>query len=449
MGRDRTARGRRDAGARRAHRPGWRADLARAAVLGLLAGVLLTAASSAKASWTRPLRLAGPFSLDVLPSQIAFAPDGRAGVAFGVQDEDNPAISKSYVVTRPASGRFSKARRVPAKQVLALAFAGPTLDLLTANSRAGRTCCTSAGVIGLSRKGFGRARRLVPGLTGPAIGALIPLPRSNVLAAFATAEGVWVSQKRTKRPFGRARLLSASGSFPQTLAAASAPRGRTHVAWTAAIGQPALAPAGTIYVATGSPGRAPSGTRVAYSAPAGHQIDQLAIAGTTAAWIESWSDADGVYHSEAVAATLKGQPSVRRFPIAGRSASGLSLAGNGAGDQLLAWTACSAAGGCTVRAAAKDAGGRFGAPAELGPIDPSQAPAATVSNGGESLVGWVDAGHVIAAARRRRARRFDRPQTVSTTRLASDLTVAFGPRNTALATWTQGPSVMAATFRAP
>lgn len=427
-------------------------DLARTAAVALLAGVVaLSAAGSAEARWSRPVRLAGPFSLDLLPTQITFAPDGRAAVAFGLQDEDHPATSESFIVPRSASGRFGRARQVPAQQVLDLAFEGQTLELLTGRTSPGKTCCSSAGLVGFSGRSFGRTRTLVDTLTGEAIGRLLALPGSRLLAAVATAEGVWVSQPAPTRTFGPARLLSPRRSAPQTLAAASVSGGRTVVAWTAAIGQPAQAPPNTIFEATGSKSRAPSATRPAYTAGTGHQIDELALGGTTAAWIESWYDAEGAYHSEAVVANLDGRIRPRSFPIAAETASGLSFAANGAGDQVLAWQACSTLGSCTVVAAVKDAGKRFGSPLDLGPIDPSQTPAATVSSRGQAVVGWIEGGHVVAATRRRRARGFDRPQTVSAASYAADLTVAFGPGSSALAAWTQGTvasTVMGATLRA-
>jgi len=40
--------------------------------------------------------------------------------------------------------------------------------------------------------------------------------------------------------------------------------------------------------------------------------------------------------------------------------------------------------------------------------------------------------------RRTAAGRFDAPVTVSSTNLAADVTLAFGPRGEALAAWTQG-----------
>ena len=35
-------------------------------------------------------RLAGPYSLDVLPAQLAFSSSGQAAIGFGVQNEDAP-----------------------------------------------------------------------------------------------------------------------------------------------------------------------------------------------------------------------------------------------------------------------------------------------------------------------------------------------------------------------
>lgn len=425
--------------------------LAASAAVSLLAGLLcMTATASARSSWSRPVRLAGPFSLGVLPAQIGFAPSGQAAVAFSVQEENHPATERSFIVLRSASGRLTKARRVPASQIMDLAFTGPRLDLLAGRSRRGKLCCSSADLLSLSARGFGRAKRVVDNLTGAAIGGLVALPGGRLLAAVATAQGVWVSQRAGKRAFGSASRLTVPEAVPQTLATASVGRGRTIVAWTAAFGQPALAPAGAIFDATGTGRRAPSRARETYVAPAGHEIDELSLGGTTAAWIESWYDAKGVYHSEPMLANLavaSGRVRPLSFPVADQTASGLSFASNAAGARVLAWRACPRQGACSVRAVV-GAHKRFSKPLDLGPIDSSQTPAATISSGGQALVSWVNRGHVLAATRRRRARGFDRPQTVSATNLASDVTVEFGPESFALAVWTQASSVVGAMFRA-
>ena len=83
--------------------------MARAAALALcVLALVLLAAAPAEAGWTGPQRLAGPYSLDVLPAQLAFSSSGQAAIGFGVQNEDHPATSQAYEMTRAPSGRISQ-----------------------------------------------------------------------------------------------------------------------------------------------------------------------------------------------------------------------------------------------------------------------------------------------------------------------------------------------------
>jgi hypothetical protein len=128
----------------------------------------------------------------------------------------------------------------------------------------------------------------------------------------------------------------------------------------------------------------------------------------------------------------------------------VSLATEPGGAQVLAWKACALSGDCRVEAATKDRAQRFGRPVDLGPIDASQAPATAISGRGVALVGWTDQGRVLAATRARRAGRFAPGRVVSGTNSAKDLTVGFGPTNSAVAAWSQGTfteTVMAAAFK--
>jgi hypothetical protein len=72
-----------------------------------------------------------------------------------------------------------------------------------------------------------------------------------------------------------------------------------------------------------------------------------------------------------------------------------------------------------------------------------------VSPKGLDVVGWIDGGRVLAAARARRARRFAPTRVVSGTSSAMDLTLGFGPSG-ALAAWSEGTfteTVMGAVFK--
>jgi hypothetical protein len=375
----------------------------------------------------------------VLPARAAFSHNGQPAVAFGVEDANNPADSEAFAT--PAARRTGP-RAVPgAEEVLDLAFDGRRLELLTGAAPGGATCCASARVQPLT----GRSQTIVTGLSGAAAGRLLALPGGRLLAAIATAEGVWVAQSSGGARFATTHRLTASGTAPESLAVASSSHAATAVAWTEGAAR-------GIILARGSANQAPRGNRSVLSVAPGHQIAELGLApGPTAAWIESWFDRAGAYHSQVAVAEITPRPRARQFPIPGRLASGLSLAGDARGDQVIAWSACDPLGACTVRAATRTAGKRFGSPAMLGAIDPGQAPAAAIAPSGKALVGWIAGGSVLAAAHTRTARRFGPPHVVSATSYAADLTIAFGPHEAALAAWTQGtlaPSVMAATLPA-
>ncbi|MGQ4827739.1 hypothetical protein, partial [Enterococcus faecalis] len=89
-------------------------------------------------------------------------------------------------------------------------------------------------------------------------------------------------------------------------------------------------------------------------------------------------------------------------------------------------------------AALRPAGRPFGSVQRLASTDASEIPAIAVSAVGETLLAWVDSGHVRAASAPVGATRLSSPHTVSNTNYATDLTLTFGAGRTALATWTQG-----------
>lgn len=430
--------------------------MARPAAIALAAAALaIGIAQTADAGWGRPFRLSTPQHLDVVPAQVAFSAAGKAAVTFGVQDEDVPAISGSFVATRSPSGKVSAARRVPnALGVLGIAFAGRRLELLAGSSPRGRACCAEVHVVSSPNGSvdFGRPTTLVEGLTGITDGLLQTLAGGQLLAAIATQRGVWVAQSTIRGRFGATQPLYFAG-VPGDLAAAPLSSGGGLVAWTVATGGETT-PANEILVASGSNKQAPSRARVAVTVPAGYSIDELQLArgakAPTLAWVQSWYDALGGLHSAVEVRDLDRSGRTQTISPPFEYASDVTLAGNPAGDQVVAFDGCSATGACVARAAVRRARGGFGSAQRLASIDSSQAVAAAISVGGESIVGWVSAGHVLAAARRLGASSFGRAQTVSLTNLASDLTLAFGSGREALAAWTQAtlaPIVVGAAFR--
>jgi hypothetical protein len=395
------------------------------------------------ASWSRPFALAGPYAGDIAPAQVAFGPSGEATAAFALFDPDFPQRSEALVSVRAPNGKLARPRRVPnAQEVLALAYDGGALTLLTGTSASQFSCCGSARARTFGGGGFSRGRTLVRGLNGAALGALVALPGTRVLAAIASGAGVWVAQSPAVGRFAPARKLTSSNSSPQSLAAAALPKGRSAVAWTEPVGTLPNVPASAIFFATGTAQTAPRVRRLAATAPPGHGIDELDLAGgsagPTGAWIESWYDRTGTYHSEAAVTDLTSRGRARTFEVAGQLASGITLAADAKGDQVLAWKTCDELGSCSVRAISRAAGKRFGTPQRLGAIDTGEEPAAAVAPSGRALVGWVAGGRVLVAGRAGPAARFGRPATISSVPSAYALTLAFGPSGQSLAVWTQG-----------
>jgi len=433
-----------------------RSGLRRARGISLLVIALVGAsAPAASASWSRPTRLSGPWSLDVLPAQIRFSSAGAAAIGYGIEDPANPAASSALLTTETAKGRISKPRRIPGtQQILDLAFQGSTLELLTGSSPAGFACCSSAQAVRMAPSGsLSRPRALVSGLTGSALGRLVAAGGGGLLATVATQRGIWAAQAPNGDRFGKPRRLTGVGGQPQTLAATRLAKGHTAIAWTASSGVPGGPGPRSISVAEGTSSRAPGAGATAVVVPPGHQIDELQMtsAGSipTVAWVESWLDR-GAYHSQPIAEDLSRRGRPHPFPVGSQLASRLALAGDGAGDQVLAWAQCSAGGACSVQAATRRAGGRFSAATSLGSIDASQAPAVTVAPGGEAFVGWSDSRGVELAGRGAKAARFGAQQVIATTTPTADLTLAASSGGQVIAVWSQAvqaPTLMAATYR--
>jgi hypothetical protein len=294
----------------------------------------------------------------------------------------------------------------------------------------------------------------VGAIRGYTVGQFLTRPDGQLLAVVATERGVWVVQSSRGNRFAKPHRVSGVSQEPQSMAAAWLGGERTIVAWTAGTGTAGATSARSIDVAMGSRTSAPRRARVALTVAAGHEIDELGVArrGSTAtlAWIESWFDRRGDYHSEVRAADLSGHPQIRTLSPANRLASGLSFAASSAGDQGVAWQSCTVNASCTAQSAVRGAKAAFAGVSNLGASDASEAPAVSVGPRGQVLVGWVKGGRPTASVGSASRRRFGSPTVLSASAYAADMTVAFGPRSQALAAWTQGtlnPSVVGAAYR--
>jgi hypothetical protein len=424
--------------------------------LALASAVALAVTPAAQAGWGPRFQFAAPGSLDTIPAQLGFSTAGAAAAAFGVANIDNPGQSQALVTLRSSSGAVGAPLPVPgAQQVLGLGFDGSSVELLTGSSPAGLTCCSAAQATQLTSQGrFMRARTLVSGLVGTSLGQLVTLAGGRMMAAISSGNGVWAVQSVKGNHFAATHRLTAPADLPESLAATSLGGDNSIVAWTAAPAVRALAR--SIVIATGSKLSGPHRARSALTVPAGHRIDELGLAPDastpTVAWIESWFDRRGGFHSAARVADLTARPLVRTLSSANQVASGLALAADGAGDQAAAWKVCASNGSCTLNVALRRAGASFGAPASLGRIDASQIPVLAVGHSGEVLLGWVRLGHPVVAASSPRSARFGPARVLSPTVYAADLTLAFGPAREAIAAWTQGtlaPSVVADAYLGP
>jgi hypothetical protein len=410
----------------------------------------------AAAGWGRTIRLDGPQTRDILPAQIAFSDAGEAAVAFGVQDADNPASSAAFVALRSAHGGIRRARRIgQARQPLGVGFLGSRLVLLTGNAPRRRVCCASARVtVAAGRRDPFERATLTSSLTGDTSGALLPLASGELMSAVATQRGVWTAQSTARGRLTAATRLASDGA-PQNLAAAPLAGGGAAIAWSTALGSGETFPR-RIEVAFGTATRAPRDPHIVVTVPPGHSVDEVALAAgsvaPTVAWVESWFDGGGGFHSRVeTARAVRGAHGAPVSP-SGQRASQLSLATGPTGRQVIAWEGCDSLGVCVTAAAARRRSTTpFGRVQRLGGADGGEGTAAAVSPTGLALVGWIDGGNVLVAGRGEHANRFARAHAISRTGLDSDLALAFGPRGGALAAWTQGtlaPSVFARAYGA-
>jgi hypothetical protein len=416
---------------------------------------LALAAGPANAGWGSPVRIAAPFTLDVLPPALGFSSSGAAAVVFGVQDHDAPATSSGYAVWRTAGGAISRARQVPnTMEALDAAFNGQTAEVLTGTSPTTQTCCQTVGVVQLTSGGsFRGGQTLVRNLVGQPVGELVGLG-GRVLAAVASRGGVWVSQSGKGARFAAAHRLTGGDAVPEALSAVPLPKGGAVVAWTQTTPGSRFVGPGGIYLASGSQKQAPTRAHEPVRLSGGRLVDELVVTAatpaTTLAWTEHSYDTHGNYVSDAAVMDLVKRRLVKRFALGGAVASGLTFASDTRGDQVLAWKTCNAGGACAVRASVRSPGRQFTAPVQVGAIDGTDAPVAAVSPHGVGLLAWISGGHVFAVSLARGATRFSASHEVSNTQYADALDLSFSSTGYALAVWSQGtlnPEVVGAVFR--
>ena len=433
-----------------------------AAVAAALALAAIALPPSAQANWGRAFQIEPPGTLDLLSPAVAFSSGGAATAAFGITDVDTPGSSQALVAQLAPGGYPAPPQVAPpagvggAAQVLAMAYDGRSAELLTGVAARGRDCCASAEIVHVGQGGKPwRPRVVVGGLAGATSGQLLTLADGQMLAAVATQRGVWVSQSPRGDRFTHQHLLTGRGEMPESLAAAWLGGERTLVAWTAASGAAGASDPGAVRYAIGSRSAAPAHQLTAVRVARAHRIDELAVApggggSGTAAWIDSWPDSRGGWHAQVRTTDVGSGGGTQTLSPAWRLASGLSLAGDQAGDQAAAWESCTTSGFCNALVAVRRHGGRFTSARSLGPVDPGQPPALAVGPGGEIVVGLVHQGRPWAVTESGPGRAFSRPAALTSSVYAYDLTVAAGTGRRAIAVWSQGtlnPSVVAAAFR--
>lgn len=425
-------------------------------------------AAPAGAGWTRPVQVSAPSTISLIDPQVASSATGAAAATFNEVNLDVQATASAFVALAPPRGAFRAAQLVPgAQEVLAAAYAGSTLELLTASAPHGQPCCTTVQVIRRgAHSGFGRAQTLVTNAGGGATGSLVPLANGRMLAVIGAPQRLWATEARGAGRFGALRGLTRPGSAPAAIAVTGTPGGGSAIVWTQGLG-------GNLLGAGAGPGATPSRSHALRTVASGHSIDGVQLAarpdGLTVAWTESWNDATGSYHSGVLAADVAnlGAP-VRARALSAPSdvASGLALSGDGAGAEVAAWDVCApSATACAVvsrsrpdqapvtkrrkRRARAPAVPWFGAPSQLGEIDGGQSPDLATAVGGGSVIGWITGGGVALASARHGATHFGAARRVSGG-FAEDLEVGYGLGGAAVASWTQGtlaPGVFATVLR--
>jgi len=429
-------------------------------------------AAPAAAGWTRPVQIATTNSIEVLGPQVASSASGTAAVSFNEVDLDAQATASAFLALAAPHGPFSTAQIVPrVQEILALAYSGSTLELLTASGPSGQPCCSIAQVLRLRPgSGFGRPQTIATGLGGGTTGRLVALADGRMLAVVGGPQRLWATEARGSGSFAPARGLTRSGSGPAALAVTGTPEGGSAVVWTQGSG-------GQVFGAAATAGATPSRRHILLTVGAGHAVNGLQLVpgpdGLTMGWTESFSDSTGAYHSQAMAADLTGfaRPvRARGLSAPADVASSLALASDGKGGEVATWEVCSP----TSLACALDATSRpdappvrkvkkgkkakpvrvrwFGAPSRLGSIDAGESPDLTMAANREALEGWITGGRVVLAELLPDATRFGAARHTLSGTLADNLALGFGPTGEAVASWTQGtysPNVFASRSGPP
>jgi hypothetical protein len=442
---------------------------AAAAACVALAVSVAQAGAAGGAGWTRPVLISPPSTVSLIGPQAASSATGAAAASFNEVNLDAQAIAGAYVAVAPPHGSFSAARAVPgAQEILAIAYSGSVLELLTASGAPGQPCCTTVSVIRRSAGGFGHRQTLLTNVGGGTTGELVPLADGRTLAVIAGPQRLWAAVGSSAGRFGAVHGLTPAGSAPAAVAAAATPEGGSIVVWTRGA-------AGSVSGATAGPGGTPSRARTLLTLAGGHAVDGVQVAprpdGVTLAWTESWNDSAGGYHAQASAADVPSAKTASRpraLSAPGELASGLTLSSDAAGGEVAAWDVCApSATACVVQSRAGEAavpksgsgsGSRkrrvraswFGAVSQLGSVDAGDSPEVAVAPGGKAIVGWITGGRVaVAVAPRAGASRLGPAHRVSGS-LVESLEIEFGPAGQAVATWIQGtaaPGVFVSLLR--
>jgi hypothetical protein len=415
-----------------------------AAALAVAAAVAQPVPAGA-ARWTRPLALSAPGSLSLSAPRIALSPSGAVLVGWSESDPDYPPDAGVLFDIGAAGAPAADPHRVGVdRSLLAAAPFGDGFLLLDGVGVPGRRCCSSVRAVRLGATGSVlAAQTLVGGLTGPASGRLVQLPGGGMLAAIATAGGVWVDSAGADGRFTGKQRLTGAGARPAAIDAARLKRGSA-VGWTDAAQGAGADPFRSVFEARGAGSSLPRGRRAVVTAAAGHRIDELSLApGGALAWIESYTDVLGAYHSVAMAGRAK-------LSGAAVDATALTLAVGPRGEELAAFLECDPAGeACATRVAAAPAGGAFAPAARLGAADPGIGPQLAVAPTGTALACWTAGGRVACARGSAATGRFGAPAMISHG-TASGLAVAFAAGGDALAVWAQGTTsarIVAARYR--
>lgn len=434
------------------------------------------------APWSHRVQLARPTDADLLPPMIAISPTGNVTVGYGATDESEPqdaygelvagsggtirtvatATGRRRASTVPAQGalgtRFGKPELIPsAQRVLALGSVGGRLELLTGDGDGGSLtgdtapdgvqCCMEIDAQTRVAPGFyGAAQQLVTGLDGGSAATLVP-EQSGALAVLASGNSIVTAfGSGAKAGFGATSPLATFSGQPPAVAAGTLAGGRALIVWT----QPRTAlyvptKGQSVYYAVAPAKGVPGVRRLAFRVPAGRSVSQVAVARhrnvASIAWVESWLDEAGAYHSQVFAADLHSGRAVGKHPVSPKAliATQISFSGGTTKPEVLTWQACAPGGTtCSTQAVLRPHADAWGDAVTLGKLDPGDAPVAGMTSTGAALVAWVGKDGVKVASAAAGMTKFSRPQKLDRSGSAAHLTLVSGPAGTAVAAWTDG-----------